>query len=65
METKKRKIEARFRRKIKINGKILRSRIRGRHEFASDWSVFDICDYIEKEYSDLIESGWTFSFRYL
>ena len=64
METQKRVIEARFCRKIKINGKTVTSKIRNRHEFAADWTVFDICDFIEKEYSDLIDNGWMFSVYY-
>jgi hypothetical protein len=60
-----RSIEVEFKRVLMINGSIFVSRIQTTHEFPMHWSVLELCDFVESEYSDLIEGGWEFSVCYL
>jgi hypothetical protein len=31
----------------------------------SDWSVDDICDWVEGRFGDLLEQGWEFGFKFV
>ena len=44
---------------------VIESKIKHRGGIPSDWSVDDICDWVEGRWGDLLEQGWDFGFKFV
>ena len=44
---------------------VITSRMTHSSDVPSDWSVDDICDWVEGRWGDLLEQGWEFGFKFV
>ena len=58
-------IEVCFWRFITTCDDVIESKIKHRGGVPADWSVDDICDWVEGRWGDLLEQGWEFGFKFV